>query len=53
MALLIAQILLSFFLYNSGGNHALRIAGWLVGLAAGLFGVWPMVTLRRRGGVPK
>jgi protein-S-isoprenylcysteine O-methyltransferase Ste14 len=53
MGLLIAQILLSFFLYNSGGNQALRIVGCLVGLAAGVFGVWPMITLRRKGGVPK
>lgn len=53
MALLVAQIFLSFFLYESGGNQALQIVGWVVGLAAGLFGVWPMVTLRRKGGVPK
>jgi len=51
MALLIAQIVLSLFLYNPGGTPALRILGWAVGLAAGLLGVLPMATLRRKGGV--
>jgi len=53
MALLTAQIVLSLILYNPGGNPALRILGWAVGLAAGLLGVWPMVTLRQKGGVQK
>ena len=53
IALVTAQIVLSLFLYNPGGNPALRILGWAVGLAAGLLGVWPMVTLRWKGGVQK
>ena len=51
MALLITQIVLSLCLYNSEGSSVFRILGWVVGLAAGLLGVWPMVTLRRKGGV--
>jgi len=53
IVLLIAQVVLSFWLYNPAGNQALRIAGWTIGVVAGLFGVLPMITLRRQGGVPK
>lgn len=53
MALLITQTVLSLLLYNPGGNPALRILGWAIGLAAGVLGVWPTVTLRRKGGVQK
>jgi len=53
MALLIAQIVLSLFLYSPGGSPAFRILGWAVGSAAGLLGVWPMVSLRWKGGVQK
>lgn len=53
IALLIAQVVVSFLLYNPAGNQALRIVGWVVGVLAGLFGVLPMITLRRKGGVPE
>jgi len=53
IVLLIAQVMLSLFLYHSAGYQALRIVGWIVGAAAGLFGVLPMITLRRKGGVPE
>jgi protein-S-isoprenylcysteine O-methyltransferase Ste14 len=53
MALLITQTVLSLLLYNPGGNPALRILGWAIGLAAGVLGVWPMVILRWKGGVQK
>lgn len=51
--MLIAQIVLSFMLYNPAGNQVLRIFGWIIGTATGVFGVLPMITLRRKGGVPK
>ncbi len=53
IVLLIAQVVLSFILYNPAGNQVLRIAGWIIGAVAGLFGVLPMITLRRKGDVPK
>lgn len=53
MVLIIAQVILSLFLYNPAGNQALRIVGWIIGATAGLFGVLPMITLRRKGGVTK
>ncbi|MBC8446698.1 MAG: isoprenylcysteine carboxylmethyltransferase family protein [Chloroflexi bacterium] len=53
IVLLITQIILSLFLYNPAGYQALRIVGWIVGAAAGLFGVLPMITLRKKGGAPK
>lgn len=53
IVLIIAQVILGFFLYDPTGNQALRIVGWIVGVVAGLFGVLPMITLRRKGGVPK
>jgi hypothetical protein len=33
MAVLVTQGVLSLLLYNPGGNPALRILGWAVGLA--------------------
>jgi uncharacterized protein YqgC (DUF456 family) len=53
IVLLIAQVVLSLFLYNPAGNQTLRVVGWIIGVVAGLFGVLPMITLRRKGGMPK
>ncbi len=53
IVLLIAQVILSFFLYHPAGNQAFRIVGWIIGTVAGLFGVLPMITLRKKGDVPK
>lgn len=52
MALLMLQIVLSCLLYDPGSSQLLRILGCAVGCCTGLLGVWPMITLRRRGGVP-
>jgi protein-S-isoprenylcysteine O-methyltransferase Ste14 len=52
MTLLTAQIALSLFLYNSAGNQALQIVGWIIGASAGFLGVWPIITLRRKGESP-
>lgn len=53
IVLLITQVMLSLFLYHPAGYQTLRVVGWIIGAAAGLFGVLPMITLRRKGGVPK
>ncbi|MDH7486146.1 MAG: isoprenylcysteine carboxylmethyltransferase family protein [Anaerolineae bacterium] len=53
IVLLIAQVMLSLFLYHPDGNQTLRVVGWIIGAAAGLFGVLPMITLRSKGGVPE
>lgn len=53
IVLIATQILLSFFLYNQNGNQALRITGWVVWVLSCIFGLLPMYTLRRKGGVEK
>jgi protein-S-isoprenylcysteine O-methyltransferase Ste14 len=53
IVLIIAQITLSFLLHNPTGSRALRMAGWIVGVVTGIFGVLPVITLRRKGDVPK
>jgi protein-S-isoprenylcysteine O-methyltransferase Ste14 len=49
----IAQILLTFLLYNQHGNEVVRIIGWAVLALSGIFGWLPVYELRRKGGVPK
>lgn len=49
----IAQILLTFLLYNRSGNEVVRITGWVVLALSGIFGWLPVYELRRKGGVPK
>jgi protein-S-isoprenylcysteine O-methyltransferase Ste14 len=51
-ALTVAQIVLAFFLYRPG-SVALVWAGWICVWASAIFGVLPIITFRRRGGVPK
>jgi protein-S-isoprenylcysteine O-methyltransferase Ste14 len=53
IALAIAQTFLSFFLYNPTGLQALRYAGWLIWAVMCFFALVPVVTLRRKGGVPR
>jgi protein-S-isoprenylcysteine O-methyltransferase Ste14 len=50
LILLAAQVLVSASLYHTSGNPTLQNVGWLVGMCAGIFGVWPMIDLRRKGG---
>jgi protein-S-isoprenylcysteine O-methyltransferase Ste14 len=49
----IAQILLTFLLYNQNGNEVVRIIGWAVLALSGIFGWLPVYELRKKGGVPK
>jgi protein-S-isoprenylcysteine O-methyltransferase Ste14 len=51
MTLTVSQIASSFLLYNQAGFEALRNVGWITLWGAGFFGVAPIFTLRRRGGV--
>lgn len=50
--LTIAQIALAFFL-RGGGSEVLQWAGWICLWTAGVFGVLPIITFRRRGSVPE
>jgi protein-S-isoprenylcysteine O-methyltransferase Ste14 len=50
--LTIAQIVLAFFLHSHGFEE-LQSAGWICLWISGIFGVVPIITFRRKGGVPK
>jgi protein-S-isoprenylcysteine O-methyltransferase Ste14 len=50
--LTIAQIVLAFFLHSHGFEE-LEWAGWICLWIAGIFGMLPIITFRRKGGVPK
>lgn len=50
--LTVAQIVLAFFLHG-GGSEALKWAGWICVWTLGIFGILPIITFRRKGGVPK
>jgi protein-S-isoprenylcysteine O-methyltransferase Ste14 len=50
--LTIAQIVLAFFLYGYG-SEALKWAGWICLWASGIFGLLPVITFRKKGGVSK
>ena len=50
--LTIAQIVLAFFLYGHG-SEAIKWVGWISIWTSGIFGVLPIITFRRKGGVPK
>ena len=49
-ALTVAQIVLAFFL-NQHGPEALEWAGWVCLWTSAIFGVLPIITFRRKGGV--
>jgi len=51
-ALTVAQAVLAFLFFDPG-HEALQWAGWICLWSAGVFGVLPIITLGRRGGVPK
>jgi len=50
--LTVAQIVLAFFLHGHG-SEALQWAGWICLWISGIFGILPIITFRRKGGVPK
>jgi protein-S-isoprenylcysteine O-methyltransferase Ste14 len=51
-ALTVAQIVLAFFVHGPG-SEALAWAGWICLWTSGIFGMLPIITFRRKGGVPK
>ena len=50
--LTVAQIVLAFFLHRPV-SETLEWAGWICLWTAGIFGVLPIITFRRKGGVPR
>jgi len=50
--LTVAQIALAFF-FNQPGLGALKWVGWICLWTSGVFGVLPIITFRRKGGVAK
>ena len=50
--LTVAQIVLAFLLHG-GGYETLKWAGWICVWVSGFFGILPIITFRRKGGVPK
>ncbi len=50
--LTVAQIVLAFLLHRPG-SEALAWAGWISLWTAGIFGMLPVITFRRKGSVPK
>jgi protein-S-isoprenylcysteine O-methyltransferase Ste14 len=50
--LTVAQIVLAFFLYGQG-PEALACAGWICVWVSAILGVLPIITFRKKGGVPE
>lgn len=48
--LTVAQYILTFF-YHQPGLQALRVVGYLLWTLAAIFGILPIITFRRKGGV--
>ena len=49
----VAQIVLSFFISNQEGIEALRYTGYGLWTLSAIFGIWPIITFRSKGGVPE
>jgi protein-S-isoprenylcysteine O-methyltransferase Ste14 len=50
--LTVTQIVLAFFVHRPG-SEAIAWAGWICLWTAGIFGILPIITFRRKGGVPR
>lgn len=50
--LTVAQIVLAFFLHRPG-SEALEWAGWICLWTSGIFGMLPIITFHRKGGVAR
>jgi protein-S-isoprenylcysteine O-methyltransferase Ste14 len=50
--LTVAQIVLAFFLHGPG-SEGLAWTGWICVWSSGIFGILPVITFRRKGGVRK
>jgi len=51
--LTLIQIVLSFFFYSEVGTEALRYIGYLFWLISAILGWLPILTLRKKGNVPR
>jgi protein-S-isoprenylcysteine O-methyltransferase Ste14 len=49
----ILQIVCAVLFFNQHGSSLLGNAGWVILWTAGFFGLIPIVTFHRKGGVPK
>ncbi len=49
----VGQVVLTFVLYRENGNEIVRYVGWAVLWLSAVFGWLPILTMKRRGGVPK
>lgn len=47
----VAQVILTF-VFNQPGLQAVRLVGYALWALSAVFGIWPIFTLRRKGGVP-
>jgi protein-S-isoprenylcysteine O-methyltransferase Ste14 len=52
-SLIIVQLVLAYFHYNHLQLDTVANIGWLVLMVSGVFGWLPIITLKRRGGVPE
>ena len=53
IVLIVAQTVMSFFVYDQDGNQVLRVFAWITWVVMCMFGLLPMVTLRKLGDVPE
>jgi protein-S-isoprenylcysteine O-methyltransferase Ste14 len=51
--LLLVLMGLAFFVFTEPKLRWLRLVGWAVWALGAVFGIWPIFTLRARGGVPE
>ena len=50
-AVAVGQIVLAFVFYNEAGIAGLRATGWAFWALSAVFGWWPILTFRKKGGV--
>jgi protein-S-isoprenylcysteine O-methyltransferase Ste14 len=49
----VVQVILAVVFYNHEGSSLVGNVGWIILWTAGFFGVMPIITFRRKGGVEK
>jgi protein-S-isoprenylcysteine O-methyltransferase Ste14 len=49
----VVQVILAVVFYNHEGSSLVANVGWIILWTAGFFGVMPIITFRRKGGVEK
>jgi protein-S-isoprenylcysteine O-methyltransferase Ste14 len=51
--ILIVQLILAFFVFTEPKVHALWVGGWAIWVLGTVFAIWPILALRKGGGVPQ